>query len=381
MNHLRMKLACMLLAAALLGQPGCKDDSTGTPSAEGGAGGQLSQTGGNATGGATPGEGGRADSSGTLATGGATRAGGTTGGSGAGGAASSGTGPGSGGAPRSGGAGSGTAIGAGGATGGRTTSASGGSGGAKATGGSTSSGGATGKGGATGSGGGTSAAAGLTLYYIRHAEVVANVVDPSEITMDNMDALTDLGVRQIEALTPYLQGLGIMPDAVLVSPHVRTQRTIAPYLAANQLTGEVWMELAETTDKSSTGAPLPDAPKFYSFYKATLEVENLVFRDPSATSFWQNDTYEAGLLMVTTAKNNLLERYGRSGKTVFVVGHAIAGQMLIGLLRGEDLIGGPTTSGAGAVYLLNTGVMRLLQDPDTGLFKLDGRNVNNPPTK
>lgn len=354
MNHPLSSLACVVLAAAWA-VPACKSDGATTPAASaGGTTDSTSATGGHATGGAIGGNGGGTGSGGALATGGATGAGEDAGGADAGGT----------------GGGRTTSLtgGAAGATGGRATSAT------------TSVGGSTSRGGATGTGGSASSA-GLTLYYIRHAEVVANVVDPSEITVDNMDELTELGTRQIGALTTYLHGLGVTPDAVLVSPHVRTQRTIEPYLVAESLTGEVWMELAEASDKKSTGAPLPAAPKYYSFYKATIDVQNLVFRDPSAISFWQNDSYEAGLLMVTTAKSNLLERYDRSGKTIFVVGHAIAGQLLIGLLRGEDLIGGPTTTGAGAVYLLNTGVMRLLQDPGTGLFKLDGKNVNNPPTK
>ncbi len=224
------------------------------------------------------------------------------------------------------------------------------------------------------------AGAGLTLYYVRHAEVVANTLDVSQVTLENADTLTDLGLRQAEALGTYLQEMGVTPDAILVSPHLRAQRTIEPYLSATNLPGEVWMELAEASDKPATGAPIPSQPKYIKYYKATLEIPNLTFRDPAAIEFWQNDNYESGLLMVMTARDLLLERYGGSGKTIFVVGHAIAGQMLIGLLRGDPLLNGPPT-GTGAVYLLNTGVMKLTQDASTGLFKLDGRNINKPSTK
>jgi putative intracellular protease/amidase len=85
--------------------------------------------------------------------------------------------------------------------------------------------------------------------------------------------------------------------------------------------------------------------------------------------------------MVMTAKQMLIDHFGQSGKTVFAVGHASAGIVLIGLLRGEDLTKGPTTSGSNAVYLLNTGITRLIQDPATGLFRVDGMNINNPLTK
>jgi broad specificity phosphatase PhoE len=237
--------------------------------------------------------------------------------------------------------------------------------------------------GTTGSGGTASSgtSSGLTIYYVRHAEVVANTVDASQITAENADVITDLGQRQITALSTYLQGLGTKPDAVLVSPTPRTQKTIEPYLVAMGLKGEVWIELNEISDLPSTGAALPAAPKYYSYYKASLLSDNFTFRDPNATSYWQNDTYEAGLLMVTTAKNEIVTRYDRSGKTLIVVGHAVSGPQLIALLRGDDLTNGFQNTGASGIYLLNTGIMRLIQDPQTGLFKLDGRNINNPATK
>jgi broad specificity phosphatase PhoE len=338
MNNPRLKPVCLVIAA-VVSLLACKDGGTSEPSvASGGAG---------------------TTNSGPTGTGGITSSGG---------AASSGGATGSGGVTSSGGATSSIVTGTGGKA----------SGGISLVGGST--GGATGEGGATSTGGGGSVA-GLTIYYIRHAEVIANTVEPSEITLENADALTDLGIRQVEALTTYLQGLGVTPDAILVSPHLRTQRTIGPYLVAKNLPGEIWMELAEASSATSTGAAVPTAPKYIKYYKATIEVPSLVFRDPAHIEFWQNDNYESGLLMVMTSRDLLLERYSKSGKTIFVVGHAIAGQMLIGLLRGDNLLGGPPTTGSSAVYIYNTGVMKVVQDATTGLFKLDGRNINNPATK
>jgi broad specificity phosphatase PhoE len=277
-----------------------------------------------------------------------------------------------------GGSGGPTTTARGGGSGGRSSTAGIGSGG-KTTGGTTADAGSA-AGGTAGTDGGA-VGKGLTVYYIRHAEVVANTVDAAQMSADNADTFTALGERQVAALTTYLQGLGVTPDAVLVSPAPRSQKTIEPYLVAAGITGEIWIELNEIAGLPSTGAPLPSTPKYYTFYKATLAVQNLVFRDPSTTAFWQNDTYEAELLMVTTAKNELLKRYGGSGKTIIVVGHAVAGSALIGLLRGNDLMGGLPTTGSSAVYILNTGVMRLTQDVQTGTFKLDGKNINNPTTK
>jgi len=373
MNNLRMSLACVAVAAVAISLSACKEGGTSVQ-ASGGSGGATT-----ATGGALMGSGGASDSGGVLGIGGASSKGGS------GGAIQGTGGTGTGSTTRvGGGVGSGGILGG---TGGRTSSrvtGTGGGAGNKGTGDASSpggvAGGVTGKGGATSTGGGSSVA-GLTIYYIRHAEVIANTVDPSEITMENADTLTDLGIRQVEALTTYLQGLGVTPDAILVSPHLRTQRTIGHYLAAKSLSGEIWMELAEASSAASTGATVPTTPKYIKYYKATIEVPSLVFRDPAKIEFWQNDNYESGLLMVMTSRDLLLERYSKSGKTILVVGHAIAGQMLIGLLRGDNLLNGPPTTGSSAVYIYNTGVMKVVQDASTGLFKLEGRNINNPVTK
>jgi broad specificity phosphatase PhoE len=131
----------------------------------------------------------------------------------------------------------------------------------------------------------------------------------------------------------------------------------------------------------ATGAAVPSEPKYIKYYKATIEIPGLFFRDPTHIEFRQNDNYESGLLMVMTSRDLLLERYSKSGKTIFVVGHAIAGKLLIGLLRGDNLQNGPPTTGSSAVYIYNTGFMKVVQDAWAGLFKLGGRNMNNPATK
>lgn len=368
--------ALVLTLAAGFVAPGCNGDGDPALPGSGGAGMGGAGGGARATGGDSRPVGGSATNTGgawVAESGGASAGGAGLGGSHTGGSLGS-----------SGGV-------AGGNSGGQNTTARGGSGGRSSTTGVGSGGKAMGGNTATSDAGsvaggapGTDAGAtgkGLTVYYVRHAEVVANTVDAAQISAENADTLTALGERQVAALTTYLQGLGVTPDAVLVSPAPRAQKTIEPYLVAAGITGEIWIELNEIAGLPSTGAPLPSTPKYYTFYKATLAAQNLVFRDPSTTAFWQNDTYEAELLMVTTARNELLKRYGGSGKTIIVVGHAVAGAALIGLLRGNDLMNGVPTTGSSAVYILNTGVMRLTQDAQTSTFKLDGKNINNPATK
>lgn len=240
-------------------------------------------------------------------------------------------------------------------------------------------GGTTGSGSASGGASpGGAAGRGLTLYYVRHAQVVANTLDPSQVTYENSETLTDLGLLQIGELTTYLKGLNLNPDAVLVSPFRRAQKTIEPYLVAKNISGVIWMELAECCTQTPTGGAIPTQPTFATF-RATIEAGNMAFRDPNATKFWQNDTYEAGLLMVTTVKNDILSQFSQSGKTIMVVGHASAGSLLLNIMRGVDVSGG--TSSPNALYMMNTGVQRLIQDPATGTFKLDGRNLNNPRTE
>ncbi|HET9956622.1 MAG TPA: hypothetical protein VFQ61_19125 [Polyangiaceae bacterium] len=66
-------------------------------------------------------------------------------------------------------------------------------------------------------------------------------------------------------------------------------------------------------------------------------------RSSELDRYWKLDTYEAGLSMVMTARDEILGRYGQSGKTIFVVGHASAGQVMIGLLQGRGGGSYPTT--------------------------------------
>lgn len=243
-----------------------------------------------------------------------------------------------------GGAGAGGALGTTAASGGQSPARGASSAGNSSTiGGSTSSTAAGGQralggvGGANSASGGSNVGRGLTLYYIRHAEVVANTLEPSTITYENSETLTDLGVLQIAELTQYLLGMNLSPDAILVSPTRRTQKTI--------------------------------------------EAQNLTFRDPDATRYWQNDSYEAGLLMVHTAKDEILRQHGGSSKTIIVVGHASAGSVLINLLRGVDVSGGTGSTSPGALYLMNTGIQRIVQEPTRGTFTLEERNLNRPRTE
>lgn len=234
-------------------------------------------------------------------------------------------------------------------------------------------------GGVPGSTGGTvTDPQGMTLYYVRHAQTVANAQDNHEPTLEDADTLTELGMRQVDDLTAYLTGSGISFDAVLVSPALRSQRTIEPYLVASGLTGVVWPELWECCGSEPNGDPLPTEPVRYDFFKVSVEAQNMALREGDPGTFWQVDTYEQGLFMVMQARDALLRGFGQSGKTVLISGHAISGGIMIGLLRGMDLSGGLEQTGPNAVYMLNTGIQLLIQDPTTGVFELEDSNINDP---
>ena len=223
--------------------------------------------------------------------------------------------------------------------------------------------------------------AGLTLYYIRHAEVVGNTLDPADITWESMEEFSTLGQQQVNDLTNFLLGMDVVPDVILTSPTWRAQKTIEPYLVATGLTGVIWMELDECPDAEPTGGPLPTEPTYYEYFEASIEASNVVFRDPEATLYWDNQTYEDGLFMAMTARDELLRLYSQSGLTIFVTGHAVAGNLLLGLLRGFDMTGGIDYMSGDMLWMQNTGIQVLVQDPATGAFSLEASNLNDPVTE
>jgi len=66
----------------------------------------------------------------------------------------------------------------------------------------------------------------LDLYYVRHAQTMANVT--REYTEENQRTFSPLGEAQVDEVTEKLADLHF--DVVIVSPAWRTQRTILPYL-------------------------------------------------------------------------------------------------------------------------------------------------------
>jgi broad specificity phosphatase PhoE len=221
---------------------------------------------------------------------------------------------------------------------------------------------------------------GLTIYFIRHAETVANASGETGGggPVEDHDTLTALGEKQIEELKNFLVKEKIVPDLVVVSPTWRTQKTIEPFLIAAKQKGEIWVELNECCGQEQSGAPIPTVrPDPRWKMKIAVISDNFTFRTADDIYFWWPSTYEEGLFMVMTARDRLLEKFSQSGKTIVVVGHAVNGGILLGLLRGYDML---TTKPDRPVYLLNTGIVKLTQDTVSGAFTIK-QNMNKPPAQ
>jgi broad specificity phosphatase PhoE len=210
---------------------------------------------------------------------------------------------------------------------------------------------------------------GLTIYFIRHAQTMANVTgDHSE---ENENSFSDLGLEQIEALKNYLNGEGIIPDQVLVSPKWRTQNTILPWLEEHSdIPAEIWPELEECCYQDSSGIEPPEIP----FYGSEIELYSPLYeyRDENSTRHWNVGYLEAGYAMVAAARDSLLNRYSQSGKTIFIVGHYLNGNAFLSALQEHDF--------TEEFYIKNTGVQYLTQDPTSGQIQLILDNINNPDT-
>ena len=86
------------------------------------------------------------------------------------------------------------------------------------------------------------------IYLIRHAQSAANAM-PSHgglVTYRNADIpITELGQTQAASLAQWLREHTPQPDAVFVSPYLRTQQTARPYLEQSSLKAEVLHDLHE----------------------------------------------------------------------------------------------------------------------------------------
>ena len=81
-------------------------------------------------------------------------------------------------------------------------------------------------------------AGGLDIYFVRHAETMANASGVN--TSGNSNMFSEKGNEQVGALTRELNAMRF--DAILVSPAERAINTILPYLKESGQKGIIWPE-------------------------------------------------------------------------------------------------------------------------------------------
>lgn len=174
-------------------------------------------------------------------------------------------------------------------------------------------------------------AAALEIYFVRHAETLANVSGVH--TTKNSSTFTQRGEEQIKALTSQLKGHQF--DAILVSPLPRALNTVLPYLQAISRTAEVWPELAECCWQSPQSSPVKG--ELVAAAPISLSDEQLryfTFRDSASQFNYRNGSYSDGVAQVSHGVQLLKQRYFGTNQTILIVGHYHSGKVLISNLLG-----------------------------------------------
>lgn len=174
-------------------------------------------------------------------------------------------------------------------------------------------------------------AGGLDIYFVRHAETMANASGVN--TSGNSNMFSEKGNEQIGALTRELKPMRF--DVILVSPAERAMNTILPYLKESGQKGIVWPELTEccwqkNRDNGAAGRLVTSA---------ALRLNNeqqayFAFRDADSTLSYANNSYADGVAQVRHAEELLKQRYYGSDKTILIVAHYHSGQVLMADLLG-----------------------------------------------
>lgn len=201
-------------------------------------------------------------------------------------------------------------------------------------------------------------ASALDIYFVRHAETVANATGIHNSTTSNL--FSEQGNEQLGILTSQLKTLQF--DAILVSPAPRALNTILPYLKESGQQGEIWPEMVECCWQRARGN-LAEG-RLIAGPPLQLEKEQapyFTFRDDNSKRGYANYTYADGVAQVHRAQELLKERYFGSDKKVLIVAHYHSGQVLLAELLGvtrDELPG-----------LHNAKLNQLHQGPD-GAFTL-----------
>lgn len=219
---------------------------------------------------------------------------------------------------------------------------------------------------------GLSPARALDVYYLRHAETVANVT--RDYSAENQRTFSEKGKRQIASLTRYLQRFHF--DAILVGPSERTRLTILPYLEATGQRAEIWPELGECCWQKKRAAPASaEMPRGKRLELPDREKPHFFFPDERDRYPYYPKTYADGVQMIEEVVARLRQRFDRTDKTILIVGHYHAGGHLI------ERLAGPAPTGR---YALRNGrVSHLKQLPDGSwkVLTINGYSLKSGYTK
>jgi len=160
-----------------------------------------------------------------------------------------------------------------------------------------------------------------TLYFVRHAETVANATNI--YTEETMNKFSETGIKQIERLKLLLEELEF--DAIIVSPIWRARFTIYSFLKSRGQTAELWPELAECCWQIDKQSKENVALKMGAIIDPEDEIV-FKLRDSLSTRFYDvSGSFAEGIAQVDRGVKLFKEKFSGSGKTILMVAHYYSG--------------------------------------------------------
>ena len=142
------------------------------------------------------------------------------------------------------------------------------------------------------------------------------------------------GIRQVDSLTQRL--LKYQFDNILVSPVIRAQNAILPYLKLTNQTAEIWPELMECCwQKEDDVLPTPNLPRGMRI--PMVDATKFRFRDKqSVYCYHDSSNYADGLIQAHKAVQWIKLLISNIQKSILVVGHYWCNGKIMLMLQGKD---------------------------------------------
>jgi len=166
---------------------------------------------------------------------------------------------------------------------------------------------------------------GLRLYFVRHAETLANAT--GKYNSQTIDRLSARGEQQVARLTRELLGMSL--DTICVSPMRRAVDTIRPYLEESKLVANVWPELAECChQKVRTAEPSPHLPRGAEIAPVG-EARRLMRIDAADRYTYEPANYADGIALIRLAVQRINREFGASNRSEMLLGWEPRGRFAI----------------------------------------------------